>query len=91
MTDFGRQYPQSWIGDLFALQEKHQSFLAKRNEKGNFVHSRLRSAFRSLRTNLPLLFLYTEIPCAMIPNTTNHLEGAFSHLKEKLLYHRWLR
>jgi len=91
MTRFGKDNPQEWIDDLFALQEKYNAFLAEKNERGEYVHRRLRSAFRSLENHLPHLFLYAEIPGENIPRTTNHLEGGtFSHLKEKLLHHRGL-
>lgn len=90
MTRFGEQEPQEWIDALFALQEEYKAFLAEKNENGKYVHRRIRSAFRSLRTNLPYLFVYAEVPSAQIPQTTNRLEGLFSHLKEKIRLHRGL-
>jgi len=83
--------PQTFIDRFFALQEKYKSFLLTRNGKKEYRHQALRAAFRSLETNLPYLFIYKEIPDANIPPTINHLEGAFSHLKEKILIHRGLR
>ncbi|MCB9963874.1 MAG: hypothetical protein H6855_02590 [Rhodospirillales bacterium] len=91
MTRFGIQDPQEWIFDLFACRDKHKDFLAEKNERGEFTHKRLRSAFRSLKTNLPYLFVCDDIPAANIPNTTNHLEGSFAHLKEKIKIHRGLK
>lgn len=54
-----------------------------------FTHQRLRQAFFSLRRNLPLLFTH-ERYCKnfLIPNTTNSLDGYFSHLKSKLSVHK---
>lgn len=90
MARFGKQDPQSWIDDLFALRDEYKTFLAGKNENGGYSHRRLRSAFRSLNTNLPHLFVCDEIPEAGIPATSNRLEGAFAHLKEKILIHRGL-
>ena len=90
MTRFGEQEPQEWIDSLFALQEEYKAFLAEKNENGDYVHRRIRAAFRSLKTNLTYLFVYAEIPNAQIPKTTNRLEGLFSHLKEKIRLHRGL-
>lgn len=55
-----------------------------------YTHKRLRAAYRSLKTNLPLLFTYQRYPELKIPNTTNSLDGAFSHLKDLLRIHRGL-
>ena len=82
--------PQSWINDFYNLEKLHQPFLLERNEKGGFLHSRLRSAFKSINNNLPFLFTYKNYPNLNIPNTTNHLESRFSHLKEKIKLHRGL-
>lgn len=41
---------------LETLHEIYEDFLKERNEHGQFKHRRLRSAFRSLKTNLPYLF-----------------------------------
>ncbi len=59
--------------------------------KHQFTHRRLRSALRSLRTNLPYLFTYKNYPCLKIPNTTNSLEGSFTHFKDLLRIHKGLR
>lgn len=90
MSRFGRDEPRAWIDDLFALKAKYKTFLAEKSAGGGYTHRRLRSAFRSLTGNLPCLFLYKEIPDANIPHTTNHLEGRFSHLREKIEIHRGL-
>ena len=82
--------PQQFKDSFFALQEKHHVFLAERNDAGKFMHKRMRSAFRSIRTNMPLLFAYKIFPDDHIPHTTNQLEGTFAHLKEKILIHRGL-
>lgn len=53
-----------------------------------FTHRRLRSAYQSLVTNLPCLFTYQKHPGLNISNTTNSLDGSFSHLKTLLRIHR---
>lgn len=53
-----------------------------------FTHKRLRSAYRSLKTNLPYLFTYRKYPELKIPNTTNSLDGTFSYFKTLLRIHR---
>lgn len=55
-----------------------------------YTHRRIRSAYHSLQTNLPYLFIYQKYPKRNIPNTTNSLEGCFSHLKELIKIHRGL-
>jgi hypothetical protein len=59
--------------------------------KWHYTHRRIRSAFRSLKTNLPYLFTYQKYPELGIPNTTNGLEGIFSNLKTKLRVHAGLK
>ena len=73
------------------LQEYYADFLKERNENNQFKHRRLRSAFRSLKTNLPFLFTYKNYPQLTIPNTTNSCDGSFAHWKQKLKIHRGLR
>lgn len=55
-----------------------------------YTHKRLRSAYRSLKTNLPYLFTYQKYPNLKIPNTTNSLDGYFNRLKSLLNVHRGL-
>ena len=56
-----------------------------------YTHKNVRSAYKSLERNLPYLFTYLKHPELHIPNTTNCLDGSFSHLKAKLSIHRGLR
>lgn len=57
----------------------------------HYTHKRLRSAYRSLNNNLPYLFTYLKYPELNIPNTTNSLDGYFSHLKDLTGIHRGLK
>jgi len=58
-------------------------------KKWFYTHKKLRSAYRSLKTNLSYLFTYQKIKD--MPNTTNSLDGFFSHLKNSVSVHRGLR
>lgn len=73
--------------------EKWAGFLKERTlvDDGphwHYTHRKIRSAYRSLTTNLPYLFTYQRYPDLNIPNTTNSLDGTFSHLKELIGIHR---
>jgi len=76
--------------------KKWETFLKEKTTnpitgRWSYTHKRVRSAYRSLNTNLPYLFTYQKYPEFNIPNTTNSLDGSFSHLKEKVGIHRGLR
>lgn len=78
---------------LYKWHEKWKDFLKEKTinpftGKWHYTHKRLRSAYRSLNTNLPYLFTYQKYPGLNIPNTTNSLEGSFSQLKELVKIHR---
>lgn len=74
-----------------ALQEEYADFLSERNDTGEYKHRQLRSAFRSLNTNMSYLFTYRNHHDLSIPNTTNSCDGSFAHWKQKLKIHRGLR
>ena len=56
-----------------------------------YTHKRLRSAYRSLNTNLPYLFTYQKYPQLNMPNTTNSCDGSFAHWKNRIGVHRGLK
>ena len=56
----------------------------------SYTHRRIRSAYRSIRTNLPYLFTYQKYPQLKMPNTTNSLDGYFGRIKGLLNVHRGL-
>jgi len=58
--------------------------------KTHFTHKRLRSAYRSLKSNLPWLFIWYDNIELNIPNTTNAIDGHFADLKNKLRNHNGL-
>jgi len=58
-----------------------------------YTHKRIRSAYFSLRNNLPFLFTFEHKRKLGIkyPNTNNSVEGYFSDLKKKVNLHQGLR
>lgn len=86
---------ESFVGILNDWFKKWSAFLNERNinnqtGKSQYTHKRLRSAYRSLLTNLPWLFTWYDNMKLNIPNTTNLLEGSFTDLKNKLRNHNGL-
>ena len=84
---------ECFISNLDAWHIQWSSFLKERTTdpitgKWHYTHKRLRSAYRSLKLNLPYLFTYLKYPELNIPNTTNSLDGCFAYLKELLRVHR---
>jgi hypothetical protein len=86
---------ESFSGLLLSWFEKWQCFLDERsinNETGKtfYTHKKLRSAARSLKNNLSLLFTCYDYIELQIPNTTNAIDGHFADLKNKLRNHNGL-
>lgn len=86
---------ESFIGALGLWFEKWQSFLDERTinpitKKTFYTHKKLRSAYNSLKNNLPWLFTWYDYYDLKIPNTTNAIDGHFSNLKNKLRSHNGL-
>ena len=52
-----------------------------------YMRPRLRSAYLSVKRNMPLLWTFYDHPELGLPNTNNGLEGIFSDLKTKLRVH----
>lgn len=81
---------------LQAYINYHRDFLNQKTTdpltgEQTYTHARLRSAIRSLLTNLPNLFTYEKYSEAHIPTTTNSLESHFSHIKDVVRVHRGLK
>lgn len=85
---------ESAFNELLTLwYEKWKDFLKERTysedrKHWRHTHRRVRSAYRSLMTNMPHLFTYQKYPELHIPNTTNSIDGTFSKLKQLLNAHR---
>lgn len=86
---------ESFTGLLDEWLYKWDTFLKERRidtetGKSRYVHKRLRSAYLSIKRNLPYLFVYLEDIGLNMPNTNNKLEGTFTGLKNKLRNHNGL-
>jgi len=86
---------ESFIGALNEWFIKWEFFLNERTinketGKSYYTHKRLRSAYRSLNTNLKWLFTWYDNIELGIPNTTNAIDGHFADLKNKLRNHNGL-
>jgi hypothetical protein len=86
---------ESFVGVLELWFEKWKLFLNERsiNKQTNktfYTHKKLRSAYRSLKNNLPWLFTWYDYWGLNIPNTTNAIDGHFADLKNKLRNHNGL-
>ncbi len=80
---------QEWLDDRY---RRYKNFLCEKNDSGNYVHTRTRKAYRSLKHNLPYLYTFSDYEWIIdIPKTTNSIESIFSHMKQKVWLHRWLR
>jgi len=86
---------ETFTYSLNKWDKKWEDFLTEKTVdhiggRWHFTHGRLKSACRSLKTNLPYLFTYLDYPELKIPNTTNSCDGSFAHWKGKLGVHRGL-
>jgi hypothetical protein len=83
---------ESFIAAFDSWYNKWEDFLKERvldpqTKKSRYVHKKLRSAYLSIKRNLPYLFVWYDYPELEIPNTNNALEGTFTELKNKLRNH----
>ena len=85
---------ESFVGGLSDWYNKWEWFLNERridnSGKKRYIHKKLRSAYRSLNTNVKWLFTWYDNMSLNIPTTTNGLDGQFSDLKNKLRNHNGL-
>lgn len=86
----------SFVYWLNLWHTKWKEFLAEKTvdpltNQWHFTHKRLRSAYRSILSNLPWLFTSERHRSLHIPNTTNSLEGFFTHIKSKIHVHSGLK
>ena len=86
---------ESFEGGLELWFNKWEYYLNERTinletGKSHFTHKRLRSAYRSLKSNSKWLFTWYDYLELNIPNTTNAIDGHFSDLKNKLRNHNGL-
>lgn len=82
-----------WIAGFHHWYEKHKDYINEKTyniETGRYwyTHKLLRRSYVTIKRALPNMFHYLANP--KIPNTTNGIEGFFSHLKNHLDLHRGL-
>jgi len=93
MLGIKHQDDVSFADALTAWYEKWETFLTEKTVtphtlRWQYTHRSVRAAYRTARHWLPYLFTYKKYPELGIPNTTNTLDGTFSHLKNKVQTHR---
>lgn len=93
LTETDKESFEGLISDWY---NKWKDFISERSTnpqsgKKHYTHKRIRSAYRSLKYNLPYLFTWYDNIELNMPNTTNSLEGVFSNLKNKLNLHNGLK
>jgi hypothetical protein len=89
LTDVGEATFTLWL-ELW--HDKWETFLKEKTliegtRRWHYTHRRIRSAYYSVKRNLPFLFMYLRHPNLNIPNTTNSLEGIFTHIKKNMRLH----
>ena len=83
---------KDFIGMVDEWYGKWSEFLKERSvdrktSKSTYTHKRLRSAYLSLRQNMPWLWTFDDYRELQIPNTNNAIEGVFTDIKTKLRVH----
>lgn len=86
---------ESFIGAFNEWYEEYKDVVNERvrdkrikRKTPPYTRPRLRSAYLSLKRNMPLLWTFYDYPKTGLPNTNNALEGLFSDLKTKIRVHR---
>lgn len=82
-----------WIRELEQWHNHHKTYIEEKTinpQTGKYwyTHKLLRRSYYTIKRALPNMFQYLTNP--QIPNTTNGIEGFFSHLKNHLDLHRGL-
>jgi len=82
-----------WTNELYNWHERHKAYLSEKTYNPTtgrywYTHKLLRRSYQTIKRALPNMFHYLANPA--IPNTTNGIEGFFSHLKNHIDLHRGL-
>lgn len=96
MLTLPRSNEKEFTKDLNDWHKRWKDFI---NEKTKVLgtkhwyhtHKKVRSAYKSLESNLLFLFTYQKYPELDIPNTTNTIDGYFASVKKKVAQHHGLR
>ena len=89
-----RMDKESFMGAFNEWYERHKDVVNERvhdkrikRKTPPYMRPRLRSAYLSVKRNMPLLWTFYDNPNIGLPNTNNGLEGIFSDIKTKLRVH----
>ena len=88
---------ESFVGAFNEWYDKYKGIVNERIQDRRikkktppYMRPRLRSAYLSVKRNMPLLWTFYDHPETGLPNTNNALEGLFSDLKTKVRVHSGL-
>ena len=89
---------ESFVGMFKEWYERNKDVVNERSHDRRikrktppYMRPRLRSAYLSIKRNMPLLWTFYDHPELGLPNTNNGLEGVFSDLKTKLRVHSGIK
>ena len=95
VKDITKMDKESFTGAFDEWYERNKDVLNERvsdkrikRKTPPYMRPRLRSAYLSLKRNMPLLRTFYDHPETGLPNTNNALEGVFSDIKSKVRVHR---
>lgn len=81
----------SFVGLFTEWEMKWKDFLKERSMgvdgKSHYIHKTLRSAYHSVKRNMPYLWTFEDCHGLGIPNTNNGMESLFTEVKGKLRLH----
>ena len=97
VNGIARTDKESFIGAFDEWYERNKDIVNERvhdkrikKKTPPYMRPRLRSAYLSIKRNMPLLWTFYDNPNIGLPNTNNGLEGIFSDIKTKLRVHSGL-
>ena len=89
---------ESFVGMFEEWYERNKDVVNERSHDKRikkktppYMRPKLRSAYLSIKRNMPLLWTFYDHPELGLPNTNNGLEGIFSDLKTKLRVHSGIK
>lgn len=92
-----RMDKESFVREFGEWYDRHKDVVDERvhdrrikRKTPPYMCPRLRSAYLSVKRNMPLLWTFQDFPNIGLPNTNNGLEGIFSDIKTKLRVHSGL-
>lgn len=97
VNNMTRMDKESFVGAFNEWYDRYKDIVNERSHDKRikkktppYMRPRLRSAYLSVKRNMPLLWTFYDHPETGLPNTNNALEGMFSDLKTKVRVHSGL-